>query len=446
MLARAPVSACIVLVLSLLPSVAVHGQTMEEVLDELFVFGGGDDPLFLVGTAGQEATAVHGEHFIPSSSEANSAVLTFFDNALATNISNFPLSSTVASQTFRFIDGVPTPTSNSFGPIFAERAQTIGRGRLNAGVNYSRLRFADLRGVALDDVRLNFVHQNSDFPGCDSTFGGQDCTLYGVPQFENDLMSLSLNLDIDADVFAFFATFGVFDWLDLGFAVPVVDLSVRGRSRVAMTPSTDPAFHFFGSTQDNPELVATTRSFGQTTGIGDIAGRLKALLVSGSNWDLGALVEGRAPTGREEDFLGTGEWSVKSLLILSGAFADFSPHVNAGYRYQSGDFDQDRLQLIAGFDHRLSNWATLAVDLLTLFQVGEQEITFPEPVRYEEPFVRQVTLTNIPNMRDDIIDGSIGFKFRTSGGLIIVTNVLVPLNDGGLRTGVTPTLGLEYSL
>ena len=44
------------------------------------------------------------------------------------------------------------------------------------------------------------------------------------------------------------------------------------------------------------------------------------------------------------------------------------------------------------------------------------------------------------------MDGSFGFKFQTGGGLIIVTNVLVPLNDGGLRSGVIPTLGLEYTM
>jgi hypothetical protein len=67
-------------------------------------------------------------------------------------------------------------------------------------------------------------------------------------------------------------------------------------------------------------------------------------------------------------------------------------------------------------------------------------------VTYESPFVRAVEVTNIPNTRDDIIDGSLGFKFQTGAGLIIITNVLVPLNDGGLRSGVTPTIGLEYTI
>ena len=434
---------CAVVVLSL-PTPA-EGQGLRDVLSDLFVFGSGDDPLFLVGTAGQDAIAVHGSHFIPASSEANNAVIDFFTNAIAANIANFPLASTVASKTVKFVNGVPTPTSNSFGPIFAERAQTVGRGRFNVGFNYSRLRFQTIRGVPLNAVQLNFVHQNSDFPGCDSIFG-DDCTLYGVPQFENDLIGLTLNLDIDADLFAFFGTFGVTDWLDLGVAIPVIDLSVRGSSEATVTPSSDPAFHFFGGDQENPVLSASNTAFGSAAGLGDIAIRLKLMVVRGENWDLGLIGDVRAPTGREEDFLGTGEWNAGGLAIVSGTFSDFSPHANIGYQYRGSDLDQDEFKIITGFDQRLAGWATLALDFIGNFKVGDQKLAFPDPVTYEAPFVRSVDVTNIPNLRDERLDGSIGFKFQTQGGLIIVTNVLIPLNDGGLRADWIPTLGLEYTL
>ncbi len=428
----------------LFPAVA-HSQTMRDVLNDLFVFGGGDDPLFLVGTAGQSATAIHGTHFIPSSSEANGALLNFFNSAIAANIANFPLSGTVSSKTVKFVNGIPTPTSRSFGPIFAERAQTIGRGRLNAGFSYSRLRFSEIRGVSLEDVEMNFVHRNSDFAGCDTIFG-DDCSLYGVPRFENDLMTLSLDLDVDADVFAFFGTFGLTDWLDISVAIPVVDLSLRGKSVAAITPSTDPAFHFFGGTQDDPILTATSQTFGDASGIGDIAARLKVMVVSGENWDFGFLAEVRAPTGDEEDFLGTGEWNAGGIAIISGTFSDFSPHANVGYQYRGSDLDQDEVKIFAGFDHRLAEWVTLAVDFLGNFKVGDQELTFPGTVTYEAPFERDLRVTNIPNSRDDRLDGSFGFKFQTEGGLIVVTNVLIPLNDGGMRADWTPSLGLEYTL
>jgi len=443
---RALLPLCGFLVAALVaPSVAAPQETMQDVINRLFVFGGGDDPLFLVGTAGQEATAVHGEHFIPAAVSANGTVLDFFNSSLAANIANFPLSSTVASQTFEFIDGVPTPTSNSFGPIFAERAQTVGRGRLNAGVNFSRLRFTEIRGVDLDAVRLSFVHENSDFPNCDVIFGG-DCSVWGVPGFENDVIDLNLDLDIDADVFAFHATFGLTDWLDLSVALPVIDMEIRGTSIGQINVTTNPPFHFFGGTQDDPVLEASTQSFGSTTGIGDIATRLKARVIRGDSWDLGVLGEVRAPTGREEDFLGTGELNAKGLLILSGTFDDFSPHSNIGFEYRGSDLDQNELEVIAGFDQRLSNWATLAVDFLGAFKVGDEKIGFPQPVRLEAPFQRDIRVTNIPDVRDDILDGSFGFKFRTDGGLLIITNVLVPLNDGGLRSGPIPTLGVEYTL
>lgn len=445
MLTRARMSACMILVLSLLPLAPASGQTMQDVLGDLFVFGSGDDPLFLIGTAGQEATAVHGSHFIPSSSETNGALLSFFTSSVALNVANFPLSSTAASQTFKFVDGVPTPTSNSFGPIFAERAQTIGRGRVNAGVNYSKLAFKRVRGVDLSDVQLVFLHQNADFEGCDEIFG-EDCTLLGVPPLENDIITLDLNLDMNADVFAFYGTFGLTDWLDLSLALPVINFDMRGSSVATVIPTSDPAVHFFGGTQEDPALAAEKQTFGSATGIGDIVGRVKALIIPGENWDFGVLAEVQAPTGREEDFLGTGKWNAKGLVIISGTFSDFAPHANVGYEYRGSDLEQDVVEVIAGFDQRLASWATLAIDLLGGFRVGDQKLKFPEDVHIQAPFERTVRVTNIPDRNDDILDGSLGFKFRTGGGLIIITNVLVPLNDGGLRSGVIPTLGLEYTI
>lgn len=267
-----------------------------------------------------------------------------------------------------------------------------------------------------------------------------------MPQFENDVIDFTLDLDIEADLYAVSATFGLTDWLDLSVAVPVIDLELDGTSVASVTPTTgEEVLHFFGGTPENPVLEAKNRASEQTTGIGDVAGRLKARLVESETWRFGVLGEVRAPTGREEDFLGTGELSARSLLILSGTFAGFSPHANVGYDFVGGDLSQDEVELAAGFDHRLADWATLAVDVLGSFNVGDEKLSFPDPARLEAPFPRTVRLTNIPSRRDDVVDGSLGFKFQTGAGLIVVTNVLVPLNNGGLRAGPVPTLGLEYS-
>ena len=69
----------------------------------------------------------------------------------------------------------------------------------------------------------------------------------------------------------------------------------------------------------------------------------------------------------------------------------------------------------------------------------------PAPVEIEAPFPREIRRTNIPDRRDDILDGSLGFKFRTPAGIVLVSNVVVPLNSGGMRPSPIPTFGLEYS-
>ncbi len=85
-------------------------------------------------------------------------------------------------------------TSISAGPIYAERAQTLGRGPLFVSLARTGLHYETLRGVPLDAIPLAFTHQNVDFPNCDAVFSA-DCTLYGVPTFENEVIDFTLGLD-----------------------------------------------------------------------------------------------------------------------------------------------------------------------------------------------------------------------------------------------------------
>lgn len=438
------VAVCVLLA-TLCSAADAAAQSMESILNDLFVFQGSGDALFLVGSAGVPSTEVHGNHFIPSEVESNGTLLSVFTSAIANNISNFPLSSTVSSQTFSFVGGVPTPTSTSFGPIFAERAQTLGKGRFDVGFNYSSINFSHIRGTPLSDVRLNFIHDNVDFPNCDEIFA-TDCSQHGAPAWEHDVISLNLNLDIEAEIFAFYASVGVLDWLDLSVAVPVVSLALGGTSVARVEPSsTTPLNHFFGGTPENPILEAQSSSSGQTTGLGDVAGRLKARILDGTEVDVALLAEVRLPTGREEDFLGSGETSARGLLIASATLGDFSPHVNAGYVIRQGADVDNAVALVAGFDHRLSEWATFAADVLGDFAIGDSGPRFPEEFTFQVPFRRTVEQTNIQNRRDDRVDASIGFKVRSGSGVVLVANALISLNDGAMRDRVIPTFGLQYS-
>ena len=109
----------------LLVSFPVAGQTDQSLrgkISQLFIFGSGDDPLFLSGTADANNPAsvrVHGTHFIPAAVSQNGSLIAFITDAVATSVGNLPMGATSGGTTFRFEGGVPVKTSMSGGPIFA---------------------------------------------------------------------------------------------------------------------------------------------------------------------------------------------------------------------------------------------------------------------------------------------------------------------------------------
>src|SRR3989441_7986005 len=119
---------------------SLGAQGLRDKISELFIFTAGKDPLFLGGTAGSDsATALHADHFIPAARVENGNLISFIGNAISGNVANVPVSATSGGSTFRFEGGVPVRTSASPGPVFAERAQTLGRGRVFVGANVNRL-------------------------------------------------------------------------------------------------------------------------------------------------------------------------------------------------------------------------------------------------------------------------------------------------------------------
>jgi hypothetical protein len=423
-------------------------QQLRDMIGQLFIFGSGDQPLFLAGTAGTSNPAsvqAHGNHFVPAAVSGNATLIGFLTSAIGSSVANLPIGATSSGQTFRFEGGVPVATSTSSGPVFAERAQTLGRGRVLAGVSVNRMRFQSVRGVNLDDIALNFTHANTDFPGCDTLFGG-DCSAMGRPTLENDFIALDLSIKLDVTATVFVVSYGLLDWMDLGVAVPVISTSLRGTSVAEVVPfGGTTATHFFAGTTTSPELSASRFVEGSATGLGDVAGRIKLRLSQSERAAFGILGEARFATGDAENLLGSGHTAVRGLGVVSARFGEFSPHVNVGYVYRSGQDLSDAVLATAGFDHALADWATLAVDVVSELPTGEGSLTIPEDVHIQVPFARTIRPSNIPDGRDDIVNGSMGFKFVTGPGLTVVTNALVPLNRGGLRPGLAWTLGLEYN-
>jgi hypothetical protein len=430
-------------------SSAAHAQGLREKIADLFIFASGQDPLFLAGTADPNNPAsirAHGSHFVPSAVSENGSIIAFLTTAIGGNVANAPIGSTSGGETFHFEGGVPVRTSTSAGPIFAERGQTLGKGRTVVGIGRTSSHLSSLRGVNLNDIEGFFTHENVNFAGCDSAQAGLACKLMGVPLLENDVMQFKLNLDIGVNVTPVYATYGVTDNFDVSLVVPIVSTSLHGASNAQIIPFGGPtAAHFFSGTPSNPVLSANRSVDGSATGLGDVAVRAKLNIHHSPRSDVALLGEARFATADADQLLGAGEFSSRGLAIVSARFGSFSPHLNTGFSYRAGGNQNHAILGTFGFDDLLADYVTLAADLVTELQVGRSKLNLPQPVHYDYPFIRTIDPTSIPDIADDIVNGSFGFKFSLPQGFTLVTNALVPLNRGGLRANSTLTLGLEFA-
>jgi len=429
-------------------------QSLRGKISQLFIFGSGEDPLFLAGTADPNNPAsirAHGAHFVPSAVSENGSLIGFISGAIATSVGNLPIGATSGGATFRFEGGMPVKTSTSAGPIFAERAQTLGQGRTIVGIGRNSFHFSSLRGVPLDDIELIFTHQNVtnlEFPGCDSIQGG-DCSKMGIPNLENDIMQFRLNLNLDVTVTNLYATYGLTDRFDVGVVVPLVSAHLHGQSFAQIIPFGGPtAAHFFAGTPTNPVLSAARDVDGSSFGVGDVAVRSKFKIHESDKSRVALLGEARFATGAADDLLGAGVFSARGMAVVSGVVGNFSPHANVGYAYHARTSElpwNDAVTATAGFDDLIAPRVTLAADLVSELQVGRSNLHLPGPVTFDAPFHRVIQPTTIPDERDDLVNGSFGFKFQLPNAFTAVANALVPLNRGGVRPNVIYTTALEFN-
>lgn len=409
------------------PALAQSGGLRAQVAD-LFRFGECDQPLCLPVAAGE-----HGSHYVPAVVQGQDNLIGYLTGSIASSVATLPIAATSGGTLITFEGGRPVRQQVSGGPIFAERARTLGRGRLFVGANVSGFSYRTLAGVPLDALEFNFTHQDVGGAGM------------GDPLFENDVISVRADLEIGLLATTLSATYGLLDRLDVGVSVPMVRTSFSGRSVAQVVPFGEGSPHVFG-TPDDPRRSAQASTFGNAFGVGDVAARAKALLVQSDRADVAAVAEVRFPTGDEAELLGSGSRSVRALGIVSARHGDFSPHANAGVLLQSEDALRDYALATVGFDHLVKPWATLAIDVLSRWQLNESSTRLPDPVQITIPYPRTVYPTNLSNQRDHAVDGSIGFRFTTSEGITVVTNALVPVRrTGGLQPTVAWTVGAEYA-
>lgn len=414
---------CAIALVALAPTVG-EAQSLRDRFTDLFRFGNCGQILCLAASGG------HGDHFIPSSVDGNATVLNYLTNAVGAQAANLPISATTSGVTYTMVGGVPQQSTTSAGPVFGERANTLGKGRTLVGLTVNHMSFTKLRGTSLSEIGFNFTHQDNAPDGL------------GDPEFEEDVVSVSSNVSLSLLMTSFVFTYGLTDRLDFGVAVPLVTASLSGTSRASVVSSLSISPHFFGGTSASPITSAITSTDANSTGIGDVAMRLKAnLSKQGSATTLGFLTDLRLPTGSVDNFQGTGGLTARVTGIASRTMGNFAPHVNAGIAIRSGEYQTNAVVANVGFDHLLNPRTTLAFDLLTEFQAGEDAVTFPAPVVIG---TRSIQVSNLENRRNDFVHGSFGLKLSTPRGITGIVNAVIPFLNNGLRPNAVLSAGIEY--
>jgi hypothetical protein len=280
---------------------------------------------------------------------------------LATQFSTFPLGSSSGGITYVFDESVGTfrRSSSSFGPLFAERALTIGRRKFSAGFNYQHTSYQTFEGQDLDDGSIKFYLRHNDCctgsptPIPTELFLSPNGTRLSPP-FEGDIIEASLTLDAATDTTAAFANYGLTARWDVGIAVPVVSVNldaavsarvirlvtdtVREVPDNPLTPAQrQGALNTHTFEVNNPSATRMVQHSGHASGLGDIVLRTKYRFLGLPGGGLAAAVDVRLPTGDENELLGAGGVEAKFLFIASSEHGRFGQHLNIGYTAAEGE-------------------------------------------------------------------------------------------------------------
>jgi hypothetical protein len=384
----------------------------------------------------------HEAHFQPGLQQLLTPFL--FNQAISSQLSSFPLGSSSGGFSYNFDPAVGTftRTSTSFGPSFAERAVTLGRRKVNIGMNYQHSSYSSFEGRDLEDGSIKFYLTHIPSGGA---------------FFEGDLVEASLRLNLSSNTAVFFSNYGVTDRLDVGIAVPIVNVSmdatVDARVLRLATLETGPtsAIHVFpnGTAED------TFSDSGSATGIGDILLRTKYHFWQARGGGLALGVDVRLPTGDETNLLGTGAAQAAFLAIASSTYGKVSPHVNLGYTFarQSDNalfFNADEINYAGGIEFAPRPKLTLSADLIgrSLRDTGRLEM-----IQRDFPFRTQAGVTGVSSFQEfgfregdlNLNLAAVGAKFNPTGNLLLSANLLFPLSNAGVRGTVTPVIGFDYS-
>ena len=415
-------------------NVTVNVTELSRIFTELY----GPDGLVVNSLASLAGGVSHSAHF----NSGFESEFSQFGTALTGQIVSLPLPAPASGFTYQFDPGlgVFTRSTSSFGPILAERADTIGARRVSIGFAYQRLAFDSIENIDLQSVPAVFTHDNAELRG------GRE-----------DVITTVNSIDSKVSRSAAFITYGVTNDLDVSIAVPYIttDIVVTSDATVRRIGTTTPEIHFFRAVDDSIGDRRIYTAFGHASGIGDITIRMKQAIKKSPKNGIALGIDLRLPTGDENNLLGTGAPAVQPFAAWSATYGTFAPHINLGYQWNGSSTLAGDIE--AGVSEDLPDVAVYALGAvvavhprvtLALDVLGRYIIDSPR-VRLED-FVALDGHSVFPNIAFDTgsineLSSAVGLKINVAGRLLLNTNLLMRLNSEGLRDKISPLVGVEYA-
>jgi Putative MetA-pathway of phenol degradation len=399
------------------------------------------------------ATRFHEVHFQASSINSFGPI----NAEIGVQLSQVPLASPVSG--FIFANGV-MQEATSFGPVLADRAETLGKRRIFIGASYEYFDFDKADSVNLKSFGAVFQHEEE--PTICATFPSTPCEK-GEPIYTNDIVATQNRIDIKVHQVTMVGTYGLSDKLDISLALPIVDARVGMSSNATIYNfEPPPPNHTFAPITDNPRETyispsnAILTNSGSALGIGDL--RLRGKYVAWRDAkEKSAVAVGldlRLPTGDAYKFLGSGTWGLRPFVIYSYS-ARVSPHASAGFEgngnsvlagtVTSQPVTKAQLPNVftysAGADATIRRWVGLSGDFIGTSLLNASRIENSTFTDYKGNAHTNVnTFTSTVNQANI----SLGAKVRPVARLLITGNVLFRLNDAGLHFKPSPLIGVSY--
>jgi hypothetical protein len=414
-------------------------------------------------------------HYAHFTGVAQSTINQTLSTAIATQLAILPIISPASGFTYKYDSaaGAFVRSTLSFGPIYTERAETIGRGKVYFGTSYQRFRFSTLDGIDLHSMPAVFTHVPNTGPG-------------GTPEpYESDVISTVNNVGLNMDQIMFFGTVGITDRVDVSVAVPIVSVRLTGTSKAGIIRVSGPTFvpapgapsipnpHQFDTQGSLTHLYSSS---GSATGIGDVTFRIKGNLLRTENLSVALAADVRVPSGDAQQFLGSGATGIKPFIAIS-APRRISPHLNLGYQWngssilagnitgtivgedaagnaviQNGPATKQRLPgqffYSAGVDVGVTKSLSVAVDYLGQAVINAPRVFRSQTITGSIPGgTGALTLPTIAGGKDTVglNSGATGFKYNLFGQLLLTADILFRLDNKGLRQNVTPLIALSYA-